>query len=117
MGRRHRALDEIQRVLHWQEVLFVQTPAGERGWRVGWLFPKPKGPFAVISGITPPEFEPRYVPIPSSFDLATARSVARLAPYWNGFRDGVAEVYAVVRDDLESPPTPAGPASDERPLA
>ena len=63
----------------------------------------------IINPLNPPEYEPGYVVIPTSFEPVTARALTRLAPYWNGFRDGVAGVYNLVKGDLEE--TPADPGS------
>jgi hypothetical protein len=106
------ALDEIKRVVRWETVSYVETPGGTLGWRVGWLVPKARGPFAVVvDPFNPPEYEPGYVSIPTSFEPVTAKSLARLADYWNGFHAGVAAIYDLVKPDLgDTPSTPAPPS-------
>jgi hypothetical protein len=101
------ALDEIRRVLRWETVLYVEPPAGNLRWRVGWLVPKQMGPLLIISGLSPPDYEPGYVAIPTSFEPIAARPLTRLAPYWNGFRAGVAGVYELVKGELEAPASKA----------
>ena len=88
-------------------MLDVEPPAGNLGWRVGWLVPKAKGPLVIVNPFSPPDYEPGYVAIPISFEPIAARPLTRLAPYWNGFRDGVAGVYELVKGDLEAPPSDA----------
>ena len=110
------ALDEIERVLGWETISLTEPPSRDRGWAVGWMTTKLPGTAVVFSNLTSLEYEPVYFAVPSSFEPVTARALTRVAPYWNGFRDGVARVYELIKGDLgATPPDPDAPTDSGAP--